>query len=184
MLEILSAKTTDLMCSWDVYRVCVNSSVICSQTKTNDLRMYVWGTCSIAFSSCLCFMNVNQCFCCHRPRNQKLQTKPESMFAYPHISGYKYLFMLIYARVRPHTVRQCECMVAWWPWLSVRAPGEEKVGMSSEREAVMGDWSGEDRGSRFHWDFFYGGLASNIAAAEGHPARCLRFSMYDDETSG
>lgn len=74
-----------------------------------------------------------------------------------------------------HTVNLCECAPASWPRLSVRAPGEERGGVSSEREAVMGDWSGGDGGSRFHWGFFYGGLAFNITAAEGHP--CTLFKI-------
>lgn len=64
-----------------------------------------------------------------------------------------------------HTVSLCECVLALWPWLSVRAPGEQRGRVSSEQEAVMGDWSGEDGGSLFHWAF-YGGLAANIITAE------------------
>ena len=37
---------------------------------------------------------------------------------------------------------------------------------AARREAVMGDWSGGDGGSRFHWAF-YGGLAANSSAAAG-----------------
>lgn len=37
---------------------------------------------------------------------------------------------------------------------------------AARREAVMGDWSGGDGGSRFHWAF-YGSLAANSSAAEG-----------------
>lgn len=77
----------------------------------------------------------------------------------------------------------CECVLSSWPWLSVGAPGEQRGGVSSEREVVMGDWSGGDGGSRFHWAF-YGGLAANITTAEVFPARCLRFNTHEEETSG
>ncbi len=38
----------------------------------------------------------------------------------------------------------------------------------------MGDWSGGDGGSRFHWGF-YGGLTANISAAKGLP--CTLFKI-------
>lgn len=80
-----------------------------SQTKTNDLCLFVWDTSSIAFSSCLCFMNVNQCFCYQRLWNHKFQTKAVSVFAYLHTC------VCIYANV-------CMCVHIQWTCVSARRP--------------------------------------------------------------
>lgn len=146
---------------------------MCSQTKTNDSCWFVWETSSIAFSSCLCSMNVNQCFCYHRLWNQKFRTKALSPFAYLHMS----VWVCIYANV-------CMCVCTYSQAVGVRA-GPRGPG-------CQGPWGGDRRGVRRargchgrlvrrRWrikvsvGFIYGGLASNISAAEGHS--CTPFKI-------
>lgn len=103
------------------------------------------------------------------------------MHAYIYV--YVYACMLMYAYSTcismsvsdcAHPVSMCECVLAPWPCLFVGPWGAGGRGFL--RGAVMGDWSGGDGGSRFHWAFYYRGLAADITVQRVCPARCLRFN--------
>lgn len=151
---------------------------MCSQTKTNDSCWFVWETSSIAFSSCLCSRNVNQCFCHHRLWNRKFRTKAVSLFAYLHVS----VCVCIYANV-------CMCVCTYSQAAGVRAGPVALVvcrgPRGGERRGVRRARGCHGRLVRRRWrikvsvGFIYGGLASNISAAEGHS--CTLFEIQHEE---
>lgn len=122
------------------------------QSKTNDSYLFVWET-FIAFSSCLTvcdsWMWINVWTIKDFEIQSWISRQTASMFACLHVIA----CICMYANVCVHVctysrlVWVCAGLVAL---VVCRSHWGARRQVSSDQEAVMGDWSGGDGGSRFH----------------------------------